>query len=104
MHEFGFTNPMLVGRDDRIIAGHGRLLAARQLGMSEVPVILLGHLSEAQCQALIIADNQLAITGASWNEEMLRVELTALQDKTVDLSFKLEIQCAVKHSHSGSGM
>jgi len=86
MLEFGWTNPILLGQDDRIIAGHARLLAARQHGMTEVPVIVLRHLSEAQCRALVIADNQLAITGASWNDEMLRLELTALQEESFDLS------------------
>jgi DNA modification methylase len=86
MDEFGWTNPILLGPDDHIIAGHARLLAARQHGMTEVPVIVLSHLSEAQCRALVIADNQLAITGASWNEEMLRLELKALQEEDFDLN------------------
>src|ERR1700722_1184227 len=62
--EFGWTNPILVGADDEIIAGHARLLAARKLGMVDVPVILLVHLSPTQRRALVIADNQLSITGA----------------------------------------
>src|SRR6266436_2374313 len=70
MREFGWTNPILVGADNDVIAGHARLLAARQLGMSEVPVIQLGHLTEAQRRALVIADNQLALN-AGWSEEML---------------------------------
>src|SRR5260370_463120 len=61
MREWGWTNPVLVDKDDRIIAGHARLLAARQLGMTEVPVIMLARLSEAQCRALVIADNQLGL-------------------------------------------
>jgi ParB-like chromosome segregation protein Spo0J len=61
MKEFGWTNPILVGADNDVIAGHARLLAARQLGITEVPVIQLGHLSEAQRRALVIADNQLAL-------------------------------------------
>ena len=80
MREFGWTNPILVGADNDVLAGHARLLAARRLGMSEVPVIQLGHLSEAQRRALVIADNQLAITGASWDEKTLRLELAALQE------------------------
>ena len=59
--EFGWTNPILIGADNDIIAGHARLMAARQLGMTEVPVIQLSHLSEAQRRALVIADNQLAL-------------------------------------------
>jgi DNA modification methylase len=86
MREFGWTNPILVGADNDVLAGHARLLAARQLGMTEVPVIQLGHLSEAQRRALVIADNQLAISGASWDEETLRLELAALQEGNFDLS------------------
>jgi DNA modification methylase len=86
IREFGWTNPILVGSDNDVIAGHARLLAARQLGMTEVPVIQLGHLTEAQRRALVIADNQLAISGASWEEETLRLELAALQEASFDLS------------------
>src|ERR1051326_4333119 len=86
MREWGWTNPILVGADNDLLAGHARLLAARQLGMTEVPVIQLGHLTEAQRRALVIADNQLAISGASWDEEMLRLELAALQEESYDLS------------------
>jgi DNA modification methylase len=83
--EFGWTNPILVGAGGILIAGHARLLAARKLGMTEVPVILLDQLTETQCRALVVADNQLAISGAAWNEEMLRVELQALQEDKFDL-------------------
>ena len=82
--EFGWTNPLLVGADGVIIAGHARLLAARKLGMTEVPVIVLNHLSETQRRALIIADNRLAMN-AGWDEEMLRVELESLQEDGFDL-------------------
>jgi DNA modification methylase len=75
--EFGWTNPVLVGADGVIIAGHARLLAARKLKMAEVPVIVLGHLTEAQRRALILADNKLALN-AGWDEEMLRVEMEDL--------------------------
>ncbi len=85
MKEFGWTNPILVGADNDVLAGHARLAAARQLEMSEVPVIQLGHLSEAQRRALVIADNQLALN-AGWSEETLRVELQALQEAEFDLS------------------
>jgi ParB-like chromosome segregation protein Spo0J len=83
--EFGWTNPILVGSDRVVIAGHARLLAARKLGMSEVPVIVLGHLSEAQRRALVIADNQLALN-AGWNEDLLRLELQDLQLADFDLA------------------
>jgi ParB-like chromosome segregation protein Spo0J len=75
--EFGFNNPILVDTQAGIIAGHGRLLAARKLGLTEVPVIVLDHLSESQKRAYIIADNQLALN-AGWDEETLRLELAAL--------------------------
>ena len=85
IREFGWTNPVLVGADNDVIAGHARLLAARQLGMAEVPVIQLGHLSEAQRRALVIVDNQLTIN-AGWSEETLRIELQALQEADFDLT------------------
>jgi DNA modification methylase len=84
MKEFGWTNPILVDADDGVIAGHARLLAAQKLGMKEVPVIVLAHLSEAQRRALIIADNQLALN-AGWDEELLRVELAILHEGDYDL-------------------
>src|SRR6202166_3553014 len=68
---FGFNSPILVDSNAGIIAGHGRLLAARKLGLKEVPVIVLDHLTEAQKRAYIIADNQLALN-AGWDEETLR--------------------------------
>lgn len=85
MREWGWTNPILVGADDDIIAGHARLLAARKLGMEHVPVILLKHLSPAQRRALVIADNQLAIAGAGWDEESLRIELAILHEEDFNL-------------------
>jgi hypothetical protein len=86
IREFGFTNPILVGAEDDIIAGHARLPAPEKLGMKEVPVILLKHLSPAQRRALVIADNQLAISGAAWDEDMLRIELAILHEEDYDLS------------------
>ena len=79
--EFGWTNPILVGADNDVIAGHARLLAARKLGMTEVPIIQLGHLSKAQRRALVIADNQLALN-AGWSDETLRIELQASRKPT----------------------
>jgi DNA modification methylase len=83
--EFGFNNPILVDTKAGIIAGHGRLLAARKLGLTEVPVIVLDHLSEAQKRAYVIADNKLA-ENAGWDDEMLRIEIEALQDESFDVS------------------
>ena len=82
--EFGWTNPILVGADGVIIAGHARLAAARKLRMAEVPVIVLDHLSETQRRALVLADNRLALS-AGWDEEMLRVELESLKEDAFDL-------------------
>lgn len=76
--EFGFVNPILVDSTDGIIAGHGRLLAARKLGYAEVPVIVLDHLSPIQRRAYVLADNRLALN-AGWNDELLAEELVALQ-------------------------
>lgn len=82
--EFGFTNPILVGADDVIIAGHGRLLAAQRMGLKEVPIIKLPHLSETQRKALVIADNKIALN-AGWDEEMLALEMKELGDVDFDL-------------------
>jgi len=82
---FGFNNPILVDTKVGIIAGHGRLLAARKLGLTEVPVIVLDHLSEAQKRAYIIADNKLA-ENAGWDDDLLRNELAALQAESFDIS------------------
>jgi ParB-like chromosome segregation protein Spo0J len=82
--EFGWSNPILVGPDGVIIAGHARVSAARKLRMTEVPVIVLNHLSATQRRALILADNQLALN-AGWDEEMLRIELDALREGNFDL-------------------
>ncbi len=83
--EFGFVNPVLIDVDGTIIAGHGRLMAARELGLDVVPVIRLAHLTDAQRRALTIADNKLA-ENAGWNEELLRQELGELQLEDFDLS------------------
>jgi DNA modification methylase len=83
--EFGFNNPILVDSNAGIIAGHGRLLAARKLGLKEVPVIVLDHLTEAQKRAYVIADNQLALN-AGWDEELLRLELATLAGEAFDIN------------------
>ena len=82
--EFGFVNPILVGDDNVIIAGHGRLMAAQQLGLDSVPVIVLHHLTESQRRALVIADNKIA-ENAGWNDELLKLELEELGDLGFDL-------------------
>ena len=71
IREFGFTNPVLIDSEGGIIAGHGRVQAARKLGMTEVPCIMLDNLTELQKQAYIIADNKLALN-AGWDDELLK--------------------------------
>ena len=83
--EYGWTSPVLVDGDNGLIAGHGRLAAARKLGLAEVPVIELGHLTATQKRAYVIADNRLALD-AGWDEEMLAVELAELSEAGLDLT------------------
>lgn len=85
IREFGFTNPVLIDAQDGIIAGHGRVMAARKLGLAEVPCIRLAHLTDAQRRAYVIADNKLALN-AGWDEELLAVELADLREMDFDLS------------------
>jgi DNA modification methylase len=84
IREFGWTNPVLVDGENGIIAGHGRVLAARKLGLGRVPVIELAHMSEAQKRAYVLADNQLALN-AGWDEALLRLELADLSELGFDL-------------------
>lgn len=88
IRQFGFTNPVLIDGAGGIVAGHGRVAAARLLGMAEVPVIELSHLSEAERRAYVIADNRLAEL-AGWDRDILAIELQALSE--LDLDFDLEI-------------
>lgn len=83
--EFGFVNPCLVGSDGVLVAGHGRLAAARQLGLTSIPVVVLDHLTPTQRRALVITDNQLALK-ADWDPELLRLELADLQLADFDLA------------------
>ena len=83
--EFGFNNPILVDKEKGIIAGHGRVLAARKLGMDKVPTVELSHLTETQRKAYIIADNKLALN-ADWDMEMLSLEMGGLDQEGFDLS------------------
>jgi len=82
--EFGWTNPILVDGESGVIAGHGRLLAARKLGQKEVPVIELKHMTESQKRAYVIADNQLAMN-AGWDTTLLSLELADLKEVGFDL-------------------
>jgi ParB-like chromosome segregation protein Spo0J len=84
MVEFGWTNPILIDENAGILAGHGRLMAARKLELAEVPVIRFDHLSEAQKRAYLIADNQLALQ-AGWDAALLAEELAWLRDERFDL-------------------
>ncbi len=83
LREFGFINPVIIDRDYGVIAGHGRILAAREEGITEVPCVFADHLTEAQKKAYIIADNRMAMD-AGWDEELLRVEIEALQAADFD--------------------
>lgn len=85
MVEFGFTNPVLIDKDETIIAGHGRVEAARSLGMEEIPCIRLEHLTPDQVRAYCLADNKLALN-AGWNEDTLAAELKALEAVGFDVS------------------
>ena len=82
--EFGFLNPVIVDGENGIVAGHGRVMAAKKLGMDEVPVVEANHLTEAQRRAYVIADNRLALD-AGWDNEMLRVEFAELEGLGFDL-------------------
>jgi len=83
--EFGWTNPILIDGDKGIIAGHGRLMAAKKLKMDKVPVIELSGMTDAQKKAYVIADNRLALN-AGWDNAMLTIELKDLEDEGFDLS------------------
>lgn len=85
IREFGFINPVIIDSKYNVIAGHGRILAAREEGIKEVPCVLVDYLNEAQKKAYILADNRLA-EDAGWDEELLRVEIESLEDMSFDLS------------------
>ena len=85
VREFGWTNPVLIDGDNGIIAGHGRVLAARKLGMDDVPCIELAGLTDAQRRAYIIADNKLALNGG-WDDELLAIELGELNAAEFDMA------------------
>ena len=92
IEEFGFINPVLIDGDYGIIAGHGRVLASKKMGMTEVPCLFIEDLTEAQKRAYILADNKLALDGG-WDETLLKIELTELQEMDFDITltgFELE--------------
>lgn len=83
--EFGFNNPVLIDADKGIIAGHGRVLAAKKLGLTEVPTIELSHLSDTQRKAYILADNKLA-ENAGWDNDLLKIEIEELRNQDFELT------------------
>lgn len=85
LREFGFINPVIIDSDFNIIAGHGRVMAAKEENITEVPCVLVDYLTEAQKKAYIIADNRFA-QDAGWDEELLRIEIEALQGEAFDVS------------------
>ncbi len=85
LREFGFINPVIIDRDFNVIAGHGRILAAKEEDIKEVPCVFADHLTDAQKKAYILADNRMAMD-AGWNEELLRIEIESLQGMDFDVS------------------
>ena len=85
LREFGFINPVIIDKDYNVIAGHGRILAAREERIDEVPCVFVDYLTEAQKKAYILADNRMAMD-AGWDEELLRIEIEALQAEAFDVS------------------
>ena len=85
LREFGFVNPVIIDADKNVIAGHGRLMAAKEEGITEVPCVLVDYLTEAQKKAYILADNRYA-QDAGWDEELLRLEIEALEGMDFDVS------------------
>ena len=85
LREFGFVNPVIIDREFNVIAGHGRILAAKEENIEQVPCVFVDYLTEAQKKAYILADNRFALD-AGWDEDMLRVEMEALQDMDFDIS------------------
>ena len=83
--EFGFTNPLLIDEGNTLIAGHGRLMAAKELKMDEIPCVRLSHLSDAQKKAYVIADNKIALN-SGWDDDLLKSELADLDDLGFDVS------------------
>ncbi len=84
LREFGFINPVIIDQKYNVIAGHGRIMAAKEEGIKEVPCVFVDYLTEAQKKAYILADNRLA-EDAGWDENLLRIELESLQSEDFDL-------------------
>lgn len=82
--EFGFLNPVIVGKDNDIIAGHGRVMAAKKAGLKELPIIEANHLTDVQRRAYVIADNRLALD-SGWNNELLRLEISEIANLNFDV-------------------
>jgi hypothetical protein len=105
IREFGFNNPVLIGEDGGIIAGHGRVEAAKLLGLDCVPTVRLAHLNAAQRRAYLLADNKLALN-AGWDRELLAIELQGLIDLDFDVEFTgfspTEIDLVLDEAHEGS--
>lgn len=85
LREFGFVNPVIIDREYNVLAGHGRIMAAKEEGIAEIPCVFVDHMTEAQKKAYILADNRMALD-AGWDEELLSVEMQELQDLGFDLS------------------
>ncbi len=106
IREFGFTNPILIDENGGIIAGHGRAMAAKNMGLKQVPCLRLAHLSENQKRAYVIADNKLALN-AGWDETTLKLELQALMDDGFDLGltgFSFDEFKDIKSDDEGVGL
>ncbi len=105
IRRFGFTNPVLIGDDGEILAGHGRVRAAKELGLTDVPVVRLSHLTPAERRAYVLADNKLALN-AGWDSEVLAIELQGLIDLDFDVTltgFSLaEVDFALDHAREAS--
>ena len=87
LREFGFINPVIIDRDYNVIAGHGRIMAAKAEGIEEVPCVFVDYLTDAQKKAYILADNRMAMD-AGWDEELLRVEIESLQAEAFDIGME----------------
>ena len=86
LREFGFVNPIIIDKDFNVIAGHGRLMAAKEEGITEVPCVFADFLTDAQKKAYILADNRMALD-AGWDEELLKIEIEELQNLGYDLEY-----------------
>lgn len=106
IREWGWTSPILVDEADMIIAGHGRVLAAQQMKLDEVPVMVAAGWSEAQKRAYVIADNKLALN-AGWDDDLLEIEISELQEAEFDLGLtglsEKEIKAALRPADAGAG-